>query len=296
MIEPVFFLAILISFVSFGVQMPLMVQYVRKYDGLVVTTIRNLSLVITMAPLLFLATTEEIASVIPFLPKLLLASFLGTLSFIASLNASKYIPVGITYATRQVAYVSLTMLMGVLLFLEMLSSVQTFLLIALVVCGVVLAYTRSENAHLNQHDAWKGISLALFAGVFHAATFYFFTDVARNINPFVASYFWEIFVGFFALAIFCIQKVCTTYTQTLSIPRRDVLAITAIGLLTLSGTGGYAFAVNHGPFALASGLVTLSTVVAVVVARILFKEKLSPVQMLLIALIVCVLIAIKLVS
>ncbi len=296
MIDSFFFLCITVSFLSYGVQMPLMVHYVRKYDGLVVTVIRNLSLTLTMSPFLFLATGSEIAEVWVHIPTILFASFLGTLSFIAALNASKYIPVGITYATRQVIYVALTMICGYLFFMEALSPIQTVLLVCMISAGTMLALIKSQHTHLNPHTAWKGISLALFAGVFHAGTFYFFTDVARQMNPLVASYFWEVFVGVFALLLFYIQRTFTSYDSTLAIPWKDMRYIVIIGLLTLSGTGGYSIAVNYGPFALASGLVTLSTVVAMVVAWVLFKEKLSRVHVALILCIVGLLIAIKVVS
>lgn len=296
MIDPLFFICITISFISFGIQMPLMVKYVRLHDGIVVTTIRNLSLIVTMLPFLLFASTAEIIAVFPYLPQIMFASFLGTLSFIAALNASKYIPVGITYATRQVIYVSLTLALGYLFMNEVLSTTQVVLLLTIITLGVALSFTKSTHAHLKPEDARKGIALALFAGTFHAGTFFFFTEVARAVNPLVASYFWEVFVGVFALCIYGAKRYFTSYTQPLLIHQRDMRHLVLIGLLTLSGTGGYSIAVNYGPFALATGLVTLSTVVAMLVAWTVFGERLSKIQVLLILTIVAALIAIKVVS
>ena len=67
-------------------------------------------------------------------------------------------------------------------------------------------------------------------------------------------------------------------------------------MLTILGTTGYALAINHGPYPLASGLMMGTILVATVIAWFLFKERLKALQIGLIVVAAVMMFLIKMVS
>jgi drug/metabolite transporter (DMT)-like permease len=275
MIDPIFFVFITISILSYGIQGPLNVLFSRKRDALVYTVYRNLSLALTMLPVLFFASWEEVAAVTNVLPLLLAASATGAFAFICLLTAANYLPVGITQSIRQSVYVSLAVVLGAVFFGEYLSLLQLLILGAILAASVLIMLSKSSHAHLDNENRGKGVFLAILAGASVAFSFYFFSQLSRELNPLVAGYFWEVTIGVLALIYLLFMKYTKRYVAPISMPLKDVGLITLVSITTIFGTLGYAFAVNYGPYALASGLVTSTILISAVAGWILFKERLT---------------------
>ena len=184
-----FFVFMIVAVLSFGIQGSLQTYFARKYDALVVTLYRNLSLVVTMLPILFFTTLPEILAIREHFMTLVLASGTGAFALMCSLSSARYLPIGISSAIRQMVQVSIAILLGMLLFHEYLTTAQIFVLVCIVISAVSLALLRSDHPHLDSRMIGRGIFLTVTAGVSAAFTFYFFSVLSRELNPFVSTYF-----------------------------------------------------------------------------------------------------------
>ena len=193
-------------------------------------------------------------------------------------------------------HVTCAIILGSLLFHEYLSFLQIILLGGVVLGSIVLTYVRSDQPHLDSTMAWRGIILTALAGAAASLAFYFFSKLSREIDPFVATYFWETTIGLFSLTYLCGLIALKRYHASTRIPFRAALQIVCISLLTISGTLGYAFAVHHGPYALASGLMAASVLIATLAGRFLFDERPTRAQLGLIVSTVVLIFLLKIVS
>lgn len=296
MLSGAFFFFIALAVISYGIQGSLQTTFARKYDAFVVTIYRNLSLIITMSPVLLLATPAEVKEITEHIPLLLAASGMGAISLLLALTSSKYLPLGVGTAIRQIVQVSIAICIGIVLLNEWLTFAQFVILIAIVFIGIALALLRSDHPHLDPANVWKGVAFAIAAGTVVAQSFYFFSLLSREVNPFVAGYFWEVGVGIFALAYAVILFASGKYKVSVRIPRRDAIKIIGISLLTISATSSYAFALSSGPYALAAGLLTSTTLVASVMGWVIYKERLTKFQIGLIVIAVGLMFLLKVLS
>ncbi|TSC85962.1 MAG: Uncharacterized protein G01um10148_870 [Parcubacteria group bacterium Gr01-1014_8] len=296
MLSGAFFFFIVIAVLSYGIQGSLQTTFARKYDAFVVTLYRNLSLIITMAPVLLLVPPSQIIAIREHLGTLMLASGLGAISLLLALSSSKYLPIGVSTALRQVIQVSVSLMLGIVLLNEWLTFHQFLLLLGIVFSAIALALSRADFPHLDPRMVWKGLGLTIVAGLIVAHSFYFFSVLSRAVNPLVAGYFWEVGVGVFALAYFLILSASGTYKAPAKIPFSDAAKILGIALLTILGTSCSALAFNLGPYALASGLTTMTTFVAVIMGWIIYKEHLTKFQIGLIVVAVGLMFLLKVLS
>jgi drug/metabolite transporter (DMT)-like permease len=267
-----------ISILGYGLHVPLVTHLARRYDGLTVTVYRGLSLGITMAPLLLFVPADDFARLPAYFSVLALASLVGALGFFLSVTGGIYLPIGISTAFRQAAGITTVILLGVLVLGELVTPAE-YGLIALLLLGVVaLALSRPDIRHLAKQNVSLGIATSLAAGVATTSAYLFFATVSREISPFLAGYFWELGIGVVALIFMLAQRVAGGQHLVL-LPRRDVLKIAGVALLTIVGTSGYGLAINYGDFTIAGALLATSGAVSVFGAWFLFGERLSRVHL-----------------
>ena len=72
-----------------------MVIYARRFDAFIVAVYRNISLGITMVPILLFSSPGAIEKITEHIPTLLLASSTGSFAYICALSAARYLPVGV---------------------------------------------------------------------------------------------------------------------------------------------------------------------------------------------------------
>jgi len=281
---------------SFGIHGALIVSFARRFDALTVAVYRGLSLVVTMLPVLFFVSWEEIFAVKDHALPLLLSAGIGSIAFTVSMIGSRYLPIGIASTVRQTVVVPVAIVIGMLFLQEFLTSIQILLLAGIAGCAAALTLLRMNHPHLDPTKAWWGILLSVCAGFGSALAWYFFSIAARDLHPFVATYFVEVAVGFFTLFYLIILRALHMHTASVRIPLRTVSYIVLVGSLTFFGTGGYALAINHGPYPLASGLMMGTILVATVAAWFLFNERLTKTQIALIAIAAVLMFLIRIVS
>ncbi|MEK9160683.1 MAG: DMT family transporter [Patescibacteria group bacterium] len=296
MIDPIFYIFVAVSILSYGIQSPLNVLFSRRLGALRFTVYRNLSLAITMLPVLFFASWEEVYAITGMLPVLLIASLTGAFGFLCLQTAARYLPVGITQAIRQAVYVSAAVVLGAIFFGEYLSAMQLLALGGILIASAFIMASRSNHAHLDNAQHGRGVTLSVVAGISVAFSFYFFSQLSRELNPLVAGYFWEATIGVLTFGYLLFEKYRGVYTDRITLPWKEIGMISLISLTTISGTLGYAFAVNHGPFALASGLVTSTVLISAIAGWILFKERLTLWQIFLILTVTALMIFLRIIS
>ncbi len=290
-----FFLFIFITIVAYGVQTPFNIYFSRKTDPFTLTTYRGLSLAITMAPLLWFAGAAEIAKILDFIPTLLIASSVGPIGFMFNLAAAHHLPMGISNSVRQAVYTLSAMALGLLFFNELLSLWQ-FVFLLLIVSGVVaLALTRGDTKIDTDAKPILGVLYGVLAGISYAISFMLYSELARNMSPLVAGYFWEALIGIFALLLWIGRRVVLK-TPMLFLNTKDTLLVGLVSLTTIAATISYGFAVNYGHYALAAGLVQTNIVITAIAGWLVFKEKLSYRQIVLILFILACIMVIKFIS
>lgn len=278
MVDTSFFFFITVAVLSYGIQGSLQTTFARKYDAFVVVLYRNISLAVTMSPVLLFVTREQIFEIFDHLWLLFAASGLGAVSILLALSSSKYLPIGISTAIRQVIQIIVAIFLGIVFFSEWLTLTQVVLIATITFIGVALALLKSDHPHLDPQKLLRGVLLTTAAGIIVAHAFFFFGALSREVNPFVAGYFWEVGVGVFALMYFCVLNLLGKYEGSVRIPLRDASKIAGIALLTISATSSYAFALSMGPYALAAGLLTATTLVASVMGWVIYNERLTKFQ------------------
>ncbi len=296
MTDPLFFTFIALSVLSFGLHGVLTVRFARQYDPLVVSVYRGVSLLVTMLPLLLFVSWGEIVAVKDHSLMLLLSAGIGSIGFVMSLSGSRYLPVGVASSIRQTINVPVAIVIGMLFLQEYLTLVQIVLLAGIAGCAIGLTTLRSHHSHLDPAKAFRGVLFSACAGIISAFAWYFFSIAARELHPFVAAYFVEVSVGLFTLLYFITLRVSRQHTASARLPFRAIRNIVLIGALTIFGTGGYALAINHGPYPLGQGLMTGTILVATSIAWFLFKERLNKTQIALIVGAVVLMFILKVVS
>ena len=296
MLSPDFFLFIGIAVLSYGMQAPLLAYFTRKYSSLIVIVYRNLMLAFLMLPVFFFVSHEEMMLITQHIPLLLTAAFFGVVALSLNLSAFQYLPVAISNILRQVSDVVLAIIIGSIFLQEYLNGMQLTLLGTIIFCGVILAITRSPQVNVLLPRKGRGLTLAMLAGFAHALSFFFFSKLVRVTDPLVAAYFWEAFIGIFAALYLIILLKRHQFLSPVKLPLQSVWPISIASLVTISGTLSYGYAVEHGPYALASGLITSSIVVVLFMSRVFLKEKIAFRQIALMATIVLCMIILRVTS
>ena len=270
-----FFILIFVTVLAFALHSSLLTKYVRKYDGLLITVYRNGSFLITMLPLLFFTSFNQIISILNHLPTLFIASFCALVAYFTRLQALKNLPFGIGATLRQAFYIFFSFALGFLLLNE------TYIRSDIILCAIIvgacffLTKTNVDTTHLKNANKTYGYILLLISGLFHTLAFLFFTILTRETNPFVATYFWESLIGIFAIIAILINNGRYNISKLKVIPIKDILLIVSISSLTIIATLSYSFAIKIGDFAIANALMSATLLFQCIFGYLLFKEKLN---------------------
>ncbi len=272
-----FFLFTAISVLSYGIQLPLLSKYAHDIDSLSTTIYRNVSLILTMAPVLFFVPKEEFSKLPDYFLFLLLASGSGALAFVLNMAASTYLPVSIGNSIRRVSQIVASVTLGMILFNEYLQINQLILIGLMTISAIILTTSRPNVSHLKKQNAFLGVLLGVLSGMVFSISFAAFAYLSRNINPLLAGYSLEAGVGIFAV-FFGIIRFIKFKKPVPILSKNELLKITLISATTISGTIFYGLALNHGPYALIASLMTITGIIALIMGYFLFKEKLTKKQ------------------
>jgi drug/metabolite transporter (DMT)-like permease len=271
-----FFFWSIVSVIAYSLQGTLLVHYARNLDPLSVSMYRTLSFVITLSPLLFFASPTEIRGIVDFWPQIIGASVCGALAAWTYFEALRFLPAGIQTAFTTGIRTLFIILAGIIFFQEYLSVWEYFFIVVVLFGGIFLGTRKTTFPHLNPQVS-KGLALCIFSGFTGMGMALFLTDVARNLNPFVAGYFWEIFIG---IASFGIATLRWSFTgkRVQKISWHTFGRIALISWPTILGTGGFTLAVTMGEIGIASAIGASGILMVTILAHFLYREKMTQIQ------------------
>ena len=255
----------------------LIAHHVRKHDGLSVGTVRNLSLMISMLPLLLLADESSFSLFPEYGLKMIGAGFTGAVSIIFTFWSLQFLPVGIKTALGRIGSVILVFFMGWFWFKEIPTITEISWIIPVVIGGIILATQKIKLNHLDSRTGF-GVFLTLLGVVFSSTSFIQMSDVARDLDPFIAGYGWEASIGLWLL-LFGIGRwiICAKHPLgNIKLPELGKIAL--VSAPTVIGTGCFALAVTMGPIGIANVIGTGGIFISILMGHWLYHEKMTRTQ------------------
>lgn len=259
--------------IGYGVQTSLLAHLSRKIDALDITLYRNLSFIVTLAPLLFFVEPSEVMEVFQYWPQLLFMGLMAMMALWGIFVSFRYLPIGISFAMRSGMVAIFVAIMGYLFFAEALSLWAVLLIILAIIATVFLAAQKNHMPHLNEKTLIGILSLLLTA-IPAAVTVFMAGWLSRQVEPFVAGYFWEVTIGLIAF-LGVLLRTLFTRKKFKWVGAKDFGKIALAAWPTLIGTGAFTLAVSQGPIAIVSAIGLASVVVGTLMAHYLFHEKLN---------------------
>ena len=268
-----FFLLAVLAMIAYSVQGTLITHHARKHDGLSISIYRNISLAVTMLPLLFFASPESFSSLLkwPVISEFLIAGATGAAALALSLWAIKSLPVGIKTVFGRSFSVVIVFILGFVFFGEIPLWKELFFVALILAAGGCLAMQKNDFAHLDNKIA-KGVIITFFSAVLAGFSFYFMSKLSREIDPFLSAYVWETLIGVFALLFGIIRSLGTHKIARIS--WKEFGTITLVSWPTIIGTGCFAYAITLGPLGIANAIGAGGILVSIIIAHFLYGEKL----------------------
>lgn len=262
------------SIFGYVIQGTLMVHHIRKIDSLSVGMYRNLTFLVTLLPLLFFTTGEKILGLMEHGWIILLAAFLGALGQWTSFLAVRILPVGINTALSTGLTTIFTFFWAFLKFSETITLVQFFFVSVILLGAILFALYKSKMPHLDPQKWMLGFFYRIFTAFIVSYSFILVAEVSRELDPFVAGYFWEVLIGLCALVmILARQKFNGHKLERISL--KVFLKIALVCAPTLIGTGCFVLAAERGPVGIISAIGATGIVLSALLSWMLYKEKLS---------------------
>jgi drug/metabolite transporter (DMT)-like permease len=273
----IFFLLAIAAMLGYSIYGTLIAHHVRKHDGLSVATVRNLSLAISMTPLLLLANPENFALLPLFITKIIIAGLIGATGLCISFWSLKFLPVGIKTAISRIGSVVFIFFFGWLKFGETPTLMNLLWIIPIIIGGIMLSLQKTKLNHLDSRTS-IGVGLILLSSIFYSLTFIQMSDIARNLDPFIAGYFWEVSIGLWALLFGIIRWIICGKPIFGNIKLPDAGKIAIVSVPTLIGTGCFALAVTMGSIGIANVIGTGGIFISILLGHWLYHEKMTQQQ------------------
>ena len=285
-----FLLYILAAIAGYALQSALMASYYRRMDQMSAVAYRGLSLGLTMAPVLLFVPAHSFAALAQTGHLVLLASLFAAFANWANASAFLFLSVGVAISLCMSVNVVVSSVLSFLLLGEVLSGMQIALIAALLTCVAALGLMKSHSSvNVRTGSALRGMLLCAIYGVLICAAYVYVGSASRITSPLLVGYLWESIIGVLAFIAAIIRGLCGG-TGMQKVCLRDFAKIALFSSPTVVGTGCYAIATTLGPIGLIAAALSTITVASAVLANIMYGEKLSRAQWLLIAL-ACLLIA-----
>ncbi len=209
---------------------------------------------------------------------ILLSGACGVIAFSSQLFAQRFFAVGVVATFSQMA--QLWLLLWSVIFFDEFIPALAYLAIATVIGGVV--FLMLQRTHLPHLDARAnlGFVYVFLSPFFMSLMLLFMVMVARQTHPFATAYFWEVSIGFIALAVYLLRitvfqsKLDRRYRSTISLKEAGfVILITST---TLLGSGISPVLMTIGsPGVVQAIMQPLGVVIAVLLSRVIFQESLT---------------------
>ena len=246
-----FYASALLSIIAYSVMNLGLMPLVRKYDTLTVSTIRSLSLSISMLPLLFLGVKDSPVD-LPTLFPLAISGALGGCTAFLGFYSLRLLPVGIKSCFENILKTLLFAGIGFWLWQEILTPAQ-ITLIAIMMLGTIFMFREKYHSPHIEVRMIEGIGITVLNNILLVISMVLVIQVSNKTNPFWAAYWWESFIGVFSLLFLLIRHFTTRHK--IKLPPLPIIIKTILwSSLTLIGTGGMYYAASIGPMSIVSAI------------------------------------------
>lgn len=290
-----FFLAAFGAAFGYALQFSLMASFYRKMDTLMAIAYRGLSLGLSLLPLLLWVPQEQfgrIGALWFLLPPLFLLTAAGDWTIA---NTVRYLPIGIATALANGLIAIVAGLIGYFFFHEVLQ-VQQMVVMGLIIAAVfLLGFLRSSGTLPREYNVRLGLLNAGLTGLFLAGGYGLVGGLSRTLHPFLVGYIWELGTGITALCFVWLRARAFKVGWS-SLSAKEFIKLLVASSPTLIGTGLYAFSMTMGPLGLATAIISTQMVFTTLLSRLLYHEKLSLAQWILLLFICGLVIALRQVS
>lgn len=260
------------SMLGYAIQGTFLVPYARKMDGLSLAVYRNLSLGVSMLPLLFFSSGNVFLEFFRVWNLLIPAAVFGALSLWCTFLSNRSLPVGIASALSNIRVVFI-LLLSFFFIQEDISSTQGAWIVLLLLSVIFVSLQKNHFPHLDG-KVLKGSLFALLGGTFGSITVFLSGFAAQKADPFVVSYFWEVLIGILALG-FVGVRLLLGKASVHKISWREFGKIGLISSWTAVGTGAFMLAVNYGPIGIVGAVGASSLLFSTLFSHFFYREKLK---------------------
>jgi len=278
----VFFVFAIISMAAYALHSVWMAPYYRRNDQLAVVTLRGVGLSIAMLPGLLIPGPAGVVEARHQLPWILAASATALLGNWAAANSLRYLPIGIATALNMSLSTLVSAGLSSQLLGESLSAGQVVWMGFIFLGVFALGAVRSPPVASVTYSLPRGMLFAAVFGLALGTGFTLISRVSRSLDPLVAGYCWESTITVMGAVVLLLRRLVWGRIGTAP-SRRDLLWIVLFCIPGAVGTSCYALAVAGGPVAIVSAILGTMMVVSSVLAWLIYGEKLSWGQWLLVA-------------
>jgi drug/metabolite transporter (DMT)-like permease len=233
-----------------------------------------------MLPILLFVEKEDWARTMDFWPEFLGAGIAGAVSLMCVFASLKSLPTGISEAFRRGGVVITLFLFGLFFFHETIFPEQGIFVAVILISGFILAFQKNDFAHLDKNTT-KGIFVGMIGAILAAVSIFLMSKAARELNPFISGYVWEIVIGLCALIIVLLRHWCSKF-KFQKISWGEFGRIALVSSPTLIGTGCSALAVTLGPIGILHTIGAGGIFATLILSHFLYAEKIRLSQWILI--------------
>lgn len=287
-----YFTILIIASISYAIQGYFVVKYSRNISAYTMVLYRWLALWIVMLPLLYL-WIDKIYFLNDFIFLIFIASLAGFLWNYFNNLSVRNLPVWLATSIKMGFSVLFSILFWIIFLWEFLSNISLLLIWLILVWILLIKSSKINIIHLKDWNIIKWFIFSIFAWICISYWFYSITVVAREWDPYLAAYFWEIWIWLVALVF---SYIWTFYwIQFHKVNFKTFKKIMLVTSPTLIGTSGYLIAIKHIPIWVAWAVLSSNIVILTILAYLFMKEKINLVQVFWILIILLSVIWIKLI-
>lgn len=283
------------SICGYVIQGTLMAHHVRKMDPLSAGFYRNATFIVTLLPLLFLTTWEKITGIVDHFWIVLLAATIGAIAQWTSFLAVRILPMGINTALGTGLGTIFAFLWAFLFLGETITLPEVIFVSVILLGSSLFALYKLKVPHLNPEKWMLGFVYRIFTSAIVSWAFILIAKTARELDPFVAGYFWEVLIAFAALGIILLRQAFGG-TKLEKISPKEFLKISIVCSPTLIGTGGFVLAAQMGSVGIISAISASGVIISALLSWAIYNEKLAKIHWAAIAIVISGVIGLKLFS
>jgi drug/metabolite transporter (DMT)-like permease len=184
------------------------------------------------------------------------------------------LPVGIATALAMSLATVVTTLLSYGIFEEAFRLRQLALMVLILFGVFILGSARSTGTLPKEYHLLRGVVNCILFGFMMGTAFVLVGFASRLFPPFIVGYLWEFIIGIIAVLIAVGRGYCGREGFEI-LSGRNIFKVVLYSSPTVVGTGAFVLATTMGPMGIVTAISAMSMVFGSIFARLLYGEKLS---------------------